>query len=228
MNNNNFSHEPDDKEIDMMLKYLPAYTEHNAKNIKNKFAQKAKINQKKLSFKKLILIGAVASMIFATTLVYAGVIDISQIYTMIFGENTEYLEQYIEPLTHTDNISLIHENNIKNQPPLSIQSEYDGIVMKLISAINDENRLLIFATITDTTGDRLGESLDFTSWGLGQGHGGNISVIDYNNQTKTATLMITSLKASGTVLFAFRIRFFSISSSFFLQTLHLYSKSCYN
>lgn len=76
---------------------------------------------------------------------------------------------------------------------MSIQSEYDGIVIKLISAINDENVLRIFATVTDTKGDRLGEDLDFTSWGLNQGNGGNVSVIDYNNATKTATLMITSL-----------------------------------
>lgn len=74
---------------------------------------------------------------------------------------------------------------------MSIQSQYDGIVIKLISAINDEDVLRIFATATDTKGDRLGEDLDFTSWGLSQGHGGNVSVIDYNNETKTATLMNT-------------------------------------
>lgn len=193
MNNNNFTHEPDDKEIDMMLKYVPAYTEDNAKNIKTKFAQKVKIKRRKFSFKKLALVGVAASMIFATTLVYAGVIDISQIYTMIFGENSEYVESYIEPLVGTDDITLIHGNHDKTEAPLSIQSEYDGLVLKLISAINDENMLRIFATITDTKGDRLGESLNFANWGLSQGHGGNISVVDYNTETKTATLMITSL-----------------------------------
>lgn len=189
MNNNDFFHDLDDKEIEMMLKYLPTYTPNNAKNIKNKFAEKSKLKHRKISFKKLALVGIVSSVVFATTMAYAGVIDISKIYKIIFEENSEYIESHIEPLEGTNDITPVHEN----ETPLSIQSEYDGIVMKLISAINDENALRIFATITDTKGDRLGESLDLTRWGLSQGHGGNISVVDYNNETKTATLMITSL-----------------------------------
>lgn len=181
MNNDDFIHDLDDKEIDMMLKYVPEYTADNARNIKNKFAQKAKIRQREFSFKKLALVSVVASMIFVTTLVFAEVIDISKIYRIIFGENSKYIEQYIEPLV------------VEKEAPLSIQSEYDGIVIKLISALNDENVLRIFATVTDTEGDRLGEDLEFTSWGLDQGHGGNVSIIDYNNTTKTATVMITSL-----------------------------------
>lgn len=181
MNNDDFIHELDDKEIDMMLKYVPEYTEDNARNIKNKFMDKAKIRQKRFSFKKLALVSVVGSMVFVTTLVFAEVIDISKIYRIIFGENSKYIEQYIEPVV------------AKKETPLSIQSKYDGIVIKLISAINDENVLRIFATVTDIKGDRLGEDLDFTSWSLSQGNGGNVSVIDYNNETKTATVMITSL-----------------------------------
>ncbi len=145
MKNNDFIHELDDREIDMMLKYVPAYTEDNARNIKNKFEQKSKMKQRKFSFKKLALAGVAASMVLVTTF------------------------------------------------PMSIQSEYDGIVIKLNSVINDENALRIFATITDTKGDRLDKDLDFTSWGLNKGHGGNVSIVDFNNKTKTATMMITSL-----------------------------------
>ncbi|TCU66920.1 hypothetical protein EV204_11330 [Tissierella praeacuta] len=192
MNNKNLINDPDDREIEMMLKYVPEYTEDNAKNIKDKFAQKSKMKQRKIPFKKMALAGVVASMIFATTLVYAGIIDISKVYRIIFGEKSEYLESYIEPLDNSKDIKSIHEDNDK-EDPLSIESECDGIVIKLISAINDEDVLRIFATATDTKGDRLGEDLDFTSWGLSQGHGGNVSVVDYNNETKTATLMITSL-----------------------------------
>lgn len=180
MDNNDFIHKLDDSEINMMLEYVPEYTVDNAKNIKNKFEQKAKMKKRKFSFKKLALVGIAASIIFATTLAYAGIIDISKIYKKIFEENSEYIESHIEPLVDVD------------KAPSSIQSEYDGIVIKLISAINDENALRIFATATDTKGDRLGEDLSFTNWGLNQGYGGNLSVIDYDNETKTATLMITS------------------------------------
>lgn len=131
-------------------------------------------------------------MVLTTTLVYAEIIDISKVYRIIFGENSEYIDSYIEPLEGSNDIMAVDENPNSNAP-LSIQSEYDGIIIKLISAINDENALRIFATVTDTKADRLGEDLDFTSWGLSQGYGGNLSVVDYDNETKTATLMITSL-----------------------------------
>ncbi|TJX15436.1 hypothetical protein E9840_03300 [Tissierella creatinini] len=201
MNNNDSIHDLDDKEVEIMLKYVPEYTVENAKNIKNKFAQKARIKHKKIPFKKLALVGVIASIVFATTLVYAGIIDINRIYEIVFGEDSEYIESHIEPLVEANESTPSHGNGnggtygnlVVNEAPLSIQSEYDGIVMKLISAINDENILRIFATVTDTKGDRLSDSLDFTSWGLSQGYGGNISVIDYNNETKTAILMITSL-----------------------------------
>lgn len=200
MNKKNFINELDDKEIDMMLKYITEYSPENAKNIKNKFEEKSKIKQKKFLYKKLVLVTIVLSIMLITTLAYAEILDISKIYTIIFGEDSKYLEQHIKPLDNTKDMISVDKNYNKdkskkiaeNETFPSIQSEYDGIVIKLISAVNDENVLRIFSTITDTKGDRLGESLDF-SWGLSQGYGGNINVIDYDDETKTAALMITSL-----------------------------------
>lgn len=183
MDNKDLINDLDDREIEMMLKYVPEYTEDNSKNIKEKFTQKSKMKQRCFSFKKVGLIGVAASMLLTTTLAYAGIIDISKAYRIIFGEKSGYVGPYIKPL-----------NSINDKKaPLLIQSEHDGIVIKLISAINDEDALRIFVTATDKKGDRLGEDIDFTSWQLSQGYGGNVSIIDYNNETKTATLMITSL-----------------------------------
>lgn len=192
MNKKDLIYDLDDKEIEMMLKYVPEYTEDNARNIKDKFTQKSKIKQRKFRFEKWALTGVAAAMLLTTTLVYAEVIDISKVYRIIFGENSKYIESYIEPLDASNNTMNADGKNDKEIPVL-IQSEYDGIVIKLISAINDENALRIFATATDTKANRLGEDLDFTSWGLSQGNGGNLSIVDYNNKTKTATMMITSL-----------------------------------
>ncbi|MBU5255829.1 hypothetical protein [Tissierella praeacuta] len=192
MNNNDLINDLDDKEIEMMLKYVPEYTGDNARNIKNKFEQKAEKKQRKFSFKKWALAGVAAVIVLTTTLVYAEIIDINKVYRIIFGENSEYIGSYIEPLDGSNDITTVDENRDHNAH-LSIQSEYDGIIIKLISAINDENVLRIFATVTDTKADRLGEDLNFTSWGLSQGYGGNLTVVDYDNETKTATLMITSL-----------------------------------
>lgn len=190
MNTNNQNSEPNEREIEMMLKYVPAYTEVNAKNIKDKFIQKAVAKRKKFPFTKVALVAILSASLCVTVLAYTEIVDLGKIYRSIFGEKTEYVEQFIEPLTVTSDTV---PKATAPQSPVPIQSEYDGIVIKLISTINDENSLRIFATVTDTKADRLGESLDFTSWGLSQGYGGGVSVVDYDNATKTATVMLTSL-----------------------------------
>ncbi|MGL4800382.1 MAG: hypothetical protein ACRCWY_13450, partial [Cellulosilyticaceae bacterium] len=103
--------------------------------------------------------------------------------------DASYIEPYIEPLTSSADTTPVPED----QSPFVLQSNDDGIVMTLLSAINDANNLRIFATVTDTTGDRLGDTLEFANWGLSQGYGGNLSVVDYDTETKTAVLLITSL-----------------------------------
>lgn len=136
--------------------------------------------RQKISVKKLILACSIGSIFLISTLVYAGVIDLDKIYRMVFGDDYEYVEPEIQLVTGTDN----------EQAPTS---EYDGMVLKVVSAINGEDALRIFATVTDTTGNRLNEDIKFDNWGLSQGNGGNITVVDYNEGTKTATLLITSL-----------------------------------
>ncbi len=136
-----------------------------------------------------------------STLAYAGVIDWVGIYRGVFGDNAAHVEPYITPImgeaTRTTRSTV--ESNQTQVPIVAeadanvIESTYDGIVIKLLSAINDDNALRIFATVTDTTGDRIGENTRFDYWGLEQGYGGNISIVDYNRDTRTATLLITSM-----------------------------------
>ena len=205
MNNNDLIHDPDDREIDMMLKYVPPYTDDNERNIKNKFEQRAKMRRRRISFKKMSLAAAAATMILVTAitaLAFADVIDMSGIYRSVFGESSEYVEHYIEPLDDFNNANHVahadHDNDedtslTEPSRRLQLTCEYDGIVIRLISAINDEHVLRIFAVVTDTTADRLDDSLRFPDWWLSKGYGGNISVIDYNVEAKTATVMLTSL-----------------------------------
>ena len=156
-----------------------------------------------------------------SALAYARVIDFSRIYAIVFGDRSEYVEQYIEPFVSDsaaaddgvkNNIAGRDQpQQIQNDPQTArpqtadpqtdgtdvektvIECEYDGIVLTLISAINDGDVLRIFATMQDTTGDRVSGSIHFDDWVLSQGDGGNISVVDYDRATRTATLIITSL-----------------------------------
>ena len=212
MENSDFINELDDTEIDKLLKYVPEYSPENFKNIRDKFIKKSKPKRRQFSHKKLALIAAALVVLFST-LVYGNVLDISMIYRIVFGEDSKYVEPYIKPLNSANTAMPVHENSVRSETAAAeekqganetqnnsendnsgvIQSEYEGIVIKLISAINDENSLRIFASMTDTTDDRLNGSIDFASWGLSQGNGGGVSVLDYDQKTKTVTLMITSL-----------------------------------
>jgi hypothetical protein len=136
-----------------------------------------------------------------TALAISQSVDFSRIYRIVFGDNSEYIEQYIEQFV-SDSIVISggnaldeHQSEDVTQPiqAFTVESEFDGIVFTLISAINDGDSLRIFATIQDTKGDRLSGSIDFEKWALSQGHGGNISVIEYDRTTRTAIVLITSI-----------------------------------
>lgn len=153
--------------------------EINIERIKNKFyakLQEEKAMKKRRKFPAIIAVAAAFSLMSISVLAYTGVLDFSRIYQIVFGENSEYVEQYIQPLGNE----------------AVVESEYNGIVMRLISAINDEYALRVFATLTDTTGDRLSDGVSFPSWGLSKGHTQGISIVEYNHETRTAVILITS------------------------------------
>lgn len=192
MDNNNLFDDLEDKEIDDLMKYSIPFSEENRRNIKTKFSQKAQVKQKRFPLKKRIVLVAIALTFLYFTLVYAGIIDISRIYQIVFGDNSNYLEEHIKT----------YDKESKSNVFVG-ESEYDGIVLKLISAVNDEGALRVFLTMTDTTKDRLSETMSLDAWSLSQGSGGSSEIIDYNQETKTATILITSSGSnhSGNVTF---------------------------
>ena len=192
MDNNNLFDDLEDKEIDDLMKYSIPFSEENRRNIKTKFTQKAQMKQKRFPLKKRIVLVAIVLTFLFSTLVYAGVIDINRIYQIVFGDNSNYLEEHIKT----------YDNKSKSDVFVG-ESEYDEIVLKLISAVNDEGALRVILTMTDTTKDRLSETMSLDTWSLSQGSGGSSEIIDYNQETKTATILITSSGSnhSGNVTF---------------------------
>lgn len=186
MNNNDLFDDLEENQIDDLIKYVAPFSDVNATNIKNKFFQTAKAQKKRIAFRKVILSVFLVSIFSISTLVYAGVIDFNKIYQAIFGDNDNYLEKYIKTFD---------DNN---------ESEYNGIVIKLISAIRDEDEISVFLTVTDTTDDRLNEttSLGELSSSLAS-FGGYI--MDYNEDSKTATIYLTSSESfNGNVTLNFK------------------------
>lgn len=153
--------------------------------------------------KRIIAVSCVAATLIFSALAYTGVIDLSGIYRAVFRDDTGYIEQHMQPITSSNSIQLPdtagaasntgQADTATSKTTYTTQCTSNGIQMKLLSAVNDEKSLQLFVVATDITGNRLSGKTNFDYWSLDQGHGGNISVVDYDQSTKSAVLLITSL-----------------------------------
>ncbi|MDR3238575.1 MAG: hypothetical protein LBT44_00565 [Clostridiales bacterium] len=198
MKNDDFINAFNEENVDSFMRYTVPFSEEHARNIKNRFVEKAKRKQKRLTAGKFALACAAACVTLFSTLVYGGVLDLSRIYKIVFGENAPYVEPYMKPLAAAG----------------ITESTYDGIVLKLVSAVNDEDVLRVFATLSDTTGDRLSGAIALDDWTIDQGHMGGMGVVDYNKGTKTATLLFTSNGENHTGRVALNISRLIVGSQF--------------
>ncbi|WP_026895829.1 DUF4179 domain-containing protein [Clostridiisalibacter paucivorans] len=74
--------------------------------------------------------------------------------------------------------------------PIGKSSEDNGIKMEVVAAYNDDEMAVIYITMQDLIGDRIGESIDLYNYSLSKGGGFNAQVINYDKASKTATLRI--------------------------------------
>ncbi|NMB27955.1 MAG: DUF4179 domain-containing protein [Tissierellia bacterium] len=74
--------------------------------------------------------------------------------------------------------------------PIGMISEDNGIKMEVVAAYNDAEMAVIYLTMQDLTGGRIDESLDLYNYTLSEGALFNSQIIDYDEETKTATLRI--------------------------------------
>ena len=74
--------------------------------------------------------------------------------------------------------------------PIEMISEDNGIKMEVVAAYNDNEMAVIYLTMQDLTEDRIDESLNLYNYTLSEGALFNSQIIDYDEETKTATLRI--------------------------------------
>ena len=83
--------------------------------------------------------------------------------------------------------------------PIGAVSESNGIRMEVVGGAYDGNTALIYLTLQDLTGDRVGSSYlnlrdhDFSFGGISSGVFHDIKVVDYDKKTKTATLQMMTV-----------------------------------
>lgn len=74
--------------------------------------------------------------------------------------------------------------------PINLVSEDNGIRLEVLGALNDDEQAVIYLTLQDLNGDILDETLDIYNYTLNGVSILNMQTIDYNEETKTATLRL--------------------------------------
>lgn len=74
--------------------------------------------------------------------------------------------------------------------PIESANEDNGMKMEVVAAYNDDEMAVIYMTLQDLTADRLSASTDLYSYSLSKGGSFNAQIIDYEEETKTATFQI--------------------------------------
>jgi len=72
--------------------------------------------------------------------------------------------------------------------PINQVSEYDGIKMEIVAAVNDDEMAVVDLTITDLTNQRIDKPLDIYDFFITGANMFNCQVIDYDETIKTAIL----------------------------------------
>ena len=87
-------------------------------------------------------------------------------------------------------VYLISSEMIDALQPINLVSEDNDIRLEVLGALNDEEQVVIYLTLQDSNGDILDETLDIYNYTLDGVSILNIQTIDYNKETKTATLRL--------------------------------------
>lgn len=156
-------------------KYSIKFENANLSSIKHKFYEKAEIqnspgrlkDKKNRRTKFSIWIAATLVICLLTGAIAFGLIDMS-------------------PL-----ISLIGEKFGTVLQPIGMVDEYDGIEVKTLAAINDNDMIYIYFTMRDLKADRIDSSIDIYDFLVTKTIGMNTEVISFDESTKTATLRMT-------------------------------------
>ncbi len=156
--------------------YAKPFHKENRDGIRDKFFEKAGVGapfepyiQKKKSKKGLFRLWIAAALIFClfTGAVAFGVIDLTSLIDLVGGRIGTQLQ------------------------PIGLISEHEGIRMKTLAAMNDDDMVYIYLTLTDLWGERIDETLDIYDYFVSQAPALNCQVINYDENSKTATLRMS-------------------------------------
>ncbi|MGM0212813.1 hypothetical protein [Enterococcus sp. AZ109] len=186
-----------DQQLDEFLNYseIP-YTEHNAQNIKEKFADKKLVKPRKRRFNRGIAAVSIAaaSILLLTAFTFRD--ELTLIYQKHFGTPTEML------LANSDRL----DQGVEDQ----------GLRLKAVGSFKDGNTTYFVAQLTDLTSDRLSEDTQISSWQML--NGGNSRVVDYDETSKTATIITQAVDFGDKIKPGYLLESFTSKKQDFQET----------
>lgn len=94
-------------------------------------------------------------------------------------------------LTSINNlVAMLSPNIALLLKPIEMVNESDGIKMEVVAAMNDHDTAVIYVTLQDLTSNRIDETVDLYDYSFTGGHIFTSEIVDFEDQTNTATLRI--------------------------------------
>lgn len=186
-----------EEQLDELLKCTDQpFHEKNKKEIKNKFVTKKNMFRKKRQQKRRWIIGGSTAALGLLLVGFTFRDDLSLAYKKRFGTDTEIL--------------------LLNSDKLSQEVTDQGLRLKAVASFKDGNNQYLVSQLTDLTGDRLAKDTVIEDWEMFSG--GNTQVVNYDEGTKTATLVTSAIGAEATPISGFQIRSFASQEKNFIKT----------
>lgn len=174
----------DDNRIDEYMEYSIPFDDDSNENIKRKFYDNANFQNKKIRKSKLVAIIGLASVFVFSTLVYANVIDLSELYNRLWGDNQSYVDEKVVNI--------------------DMREVDDGIEARIVSVfMSNESEINVIITLKDTTGqgritkDSRVDNYNIYSGNDDSGSSGTFRIIEFDEKTNTAVYLINSYRANG-------------------------------
>ncbi|KTD85968.1 DUF4179 domain-containing protein [Paenibacillus etheri] len=87
-----------------------------------------------------------------------------------------------------DLIRMIDPSLARFLQPIELVSEDKGIQMEVVAAMSDDETAIVYLTLQDLTGDRVDRTVDLYNYSIDSANAFSHELVDYNEETKTATI----------------------------------------
>ncbi|MHC1747927.1 MAG: hypothetical protein AB9856_05980 [Cellulosilyticaceae bacterium] len=157
-------------------------------DFKREVKTKIVTKQRPLVMRRKFNIGLIATIIviLSGTVIASTLPSINRLISIISPE----MSQILQPIQEEDKGSKEKDYNENRK---SINSTVDqGIEIKSLAVINDDDMVIIYLTIQDLEQDRINETLTIGEYFVEGGTIHNAEVIDYNKESKTAIVQVTT------------------------------------